>query len=135
MSEQTWTRAFRRHSESDFAAAFAGDVTLEASALVRPITGRDVVAMVLREASTMYAELEFVDRAETIGSRWLAWRARTHSGLHLDGVTVLEHGPDGLITRAAIHHRPLHALLAFSSELAQRLTDRVSAEHFWASTA
>ncbi|GLY50819.1 hypothetical protein Lesp01_44750 [Lentzea sp. NBRC 102530] len=40
------------------------------------------------------------------------------------GVTVLTRDGGGLIVRAAIHHRPLDAALAFSAEVARR------AEHF-----
>lgn len=130
-SQTVWVDAFRDKNEDSFAAGFSPDVMLHASALLRPIQGRAQVATVMQAASEMYAALEFTDQCEGTGCRWLSWHAVTHSGLQLDGVTVLRFGEDGLIVSAAIHHRPLNALLAFSSELGDRLEGRIARDHFW----
>jgi len=65
---------------------------------------------------------------------FLEWRARTHSGVSLDGVTVLERDDAGLISRVAIHHRPLDGVLAFSAELRDRTVGRLGDGYLWSGT-
>lgn len=43
VDEQSWTDAFEKRSTEGFAAALAPDVVLNASCLVKPIVGRDLV--------------------------------------------------------------------------------------------
>jgi pimeloyl-ACP methyl ester carboxylesterase len=131
VSGESWTAAFAQRSESSFAASFAEDVHLEASVLRNPFDGRDTVASVLQEASSMYSYVEFLTEAESGRQRILTWQVATYSGLDLKGVTVLEHDDAGLIVSAAIHHRPLGALVKFSQDLGERLKGRVEPGHFW----
>ncbi|CAA9305800.1 hypothetical protein AVDCRST_MAG92-5491 [uncultured Coleofasciculus sp.] len=56
---QSWVQAFADKSENSFADAFAHNVTLEASVLVRPIEGRDCVKSVMATASQVYEALTF----------------------------------------------------------------------------
>jgi hypothetical protein len=46
-------------------------------------------------------------------------------------VTVLVLDGQGLFTRAAVYHRPLAAVLAFSAEMARRLATGPGAGHFY----
>lgn len=83
----------------------------------------------------MYARVDFLAQAESGRQRNLTWEVSTLSGLEFTGVTILEHDDAGLITSAAIHHRPLDALLSFSQELGERLKGQVDDPgHFWGET-
>jgi pimeloyl-ACP methyl ester carboxylesterase len=134
VTEEGWTGAFAAQQRDAFAATFAPDVALHASALRRPVTGRDDVAYLMGEASQIYEQLEFVHEAQSGRLTFLEWRARTHSGVSLEGVTVLERDDAGLISRVAIHHRPLDGVLAFSAELRDRTVDRLGDGYLWSGT-
>jgi pimeloyl-ACP methyl ester carboxylesterase len=134
VTEEGWTGAFAAQQRDAFAATFAPDVSLHASALRRPVTGRDDVAYLMGEASQLYEQLEFVHEAQGGRLTFLEWRARTHSGVSLEGVTVLERDDAELISRVAIHHRPLDGVLAFSAELRDRTVDRLGDGYLWSGT-
>jgi len=128
--ESDWTTAFETKSSTAFGAAFAQDVVLEASVLRRPVTGREEVAHVLETASGIYESLTFTNQVIHDDRTYLEWDAVALGGIAMRGVTVLTRNDDGLITRAAIHHRPLDAALAFSAEMARRTAGLVDGEHF-----
>lgn len=134
VTEEGWTGAFAAQRRDAFAATFAPDVSLHASALRRPVTGRDDVAYLMGEASQIYEKLEFVHETQSGRLTFLEWRARTHFGVSLEGVTVLERDGYGLISRVAIHHRPLDGVLAFSAELRDRTVDRLGDGYLWSGT-
>ncbi|SER46484.1 SnoaL-like domain-containing protein [Lentzea xinjiangensis] len=125
-----WTDAFAEKSSAAFGAAFAEDVVLEASVLRRPITGRRQVAHVLEVASGIYESLTFEHQTVDGDRTYLEWEAVALGGTVLRGVTVLTRNSGGLVTRAAIHHRPLDAVLAFSAEVARRTSGVVEASYF-----
>jgi hypothetical protein len=131
VKEQPWTDAFTQNAASAFAAALAPDVRFIASALVRPIVGRDLVKTVMAGASAGYEHLVFTDQARTEKRTWLEWEARTYSGLELSGVTVLTMNDNGEIAELSIHHRPLAMLLKFSAELGDRLIGKVDRSYFY----
>jgi hypothetical protein len=109
----------------------APDVVLNASCLVKPIIGRDLVKVCMQTASTMYERLTFFAQAKSEGRTWLEWKARTFSGLELAGVTDLEINAAGQITSIGIHHRPLEGLFKFSAELGRRVEGKIDASHFY----
>jgi len=53
VDEQSWTDAFEKRSTEGFEAALASDRVLNASALVKPIVGRDLVKICMGTASTV----------------------------------------------------------------------------------
>jgi pimeloyl-ACP methyl ester carboxylesterase len=55
--EQGWAQAFADKTETSFAEKFTEDVVLEASALNRPVEGRDLVKVILATASGIYESL------------------------------------------------------------------------------
>jgi hypothetical protein len=61
---------------------------------------------------------------------YLQWRATAFDGVEINGVTVLQRDVNGKVIKAAIHHRPLTAVLRFSAELRGRLAGVLPAEHF-----
>jgi pimeloyl-ACP methyl ester carboxylesterase len=134
VTEEAWTGAFKAKKSDAFAAGFAPDVTLSASALRRPVTGREDVAYLMGEASQIYEELEFLHDVQGGRLTFLEWRAQTRSGVSLEGVTLLERDDAGLISRVAIHHRPLDGVLAFSAELRDRTLGRLGDGYLWNGT-
>jgi hypothetical protein len=67
VDEQPWTVAFENRSTEAFEAAMAPDVVLNASILVKPIAGRDLVKICMGTASTMYEHLTFLAQAKSEG--------------------------------------------------------------------
>ncbi|MEU6088373.1 alpha/beta fold hydrolase [Streptomyces sp. NPDC047085] len=127
---QPWTTAFAGKSADSFAEAFAEEVVLEATTLTRPVEGRDQVKQVMATASGIYESLAFTHEATRGPRTYLEWEATAFGGLRIQGVTVLTKDEDGRIVRAAIHHRPLGAVLRFSVEMRERLRGRIDPTHF-----
>jgi hypothetical protein len=61
---------------------------------------------------------------------YLRWRATAFGGMQIDGITILERHATGKIVTAAIHHRPVGAVLRFSAEIRDRLAGAIPAVHF-----
>jgi hypothetical protein len=129
--KQPWTEAFTQNSADAFATAFAENVRLQASALAKPIIGRDSVKVVMAGASAGYENVTFTDQAVSDKRTWLTWQVRTYSGLELSGVTVLTMNENGEIAEITIDHRPLHTMLKFSAELGERVKDQIDRSHFY----
>ena len=125
-----WQDGFAQQSLTTFAAEFADDIVLDATALMAPIRGRELVATVMATASSIYETLEFTESAHAGSTSYLQWRATAFGGLTIRGITILDRDADGKVTSAAIHHRPLPLVLRFSAELRDRLSGVLSAEHF-----
>jgi pimeloyl-ACP methyl ester carboxylesterase len=125
-----WRRSFADQSQSEFAEQFADDVHFEATTLAKPVEGKQRVATVLAAASSIYESLEFTAEAQSASTTYLQWRATAFGGMRIDGVTVLERDASGKIVTAAIHHRPLGAVLRFSAEIRDRLADVLPADYF-----
>jgi hypothetical protein len=106
----------------------------EASTLATPIEGKERVAAVLAAASSIYESLEFTVEAHNRSTTYLQWRATAFGGLAINGVTVLERNARGKVVAAAIHHRPLDAVLRFSAEVGDRLAGVIPADHFFQET-
>ena len=125
-----WRRSFADQSQSAFAEQFADEIVLEATTLAQPVEGKQSVATVLATASSIYESLEFTAEARSASTTYLQWRATAFGGMRIDGVTVLERDASGKISAAAIHHRPLGAVLRFSAEIRDRLAGVIAAHHF-----
>ena len=128
---QGWTTAFAEKSADSFWQAFTEDVVLEASALTRPVTGREQVSQVMGAASGIYESLAFTQESSQGRRTYMEWEATAFGGTQMQGVTVLTKDEQRRIVRIAIHHRPLGAALRFSAELRRRLAGRIDADHFY----
>lgn len=135
VTASAWRRGFAQQSQAAFAEAFAEDVVLDATTLWEPIRGRDNVAAVMVTASSIYETLEFTAEATDGSTSYLQWRATAFGGKNIRGITILERGPDGRVTSAAIHHRPLSAVLPFATEIRNRLGGVIPARHLIQETA
>jgi pimeloyl-ACP methyl ester carboxylesterase len=127
---QGWRRSFANQSQSEFAEQFADEIVFEATTLAKPVEGKQSVATVLGAASSIYESLEFTAEAQSTSTTYLQWRATAFGGIRIDGVTVLERDASGKIVKAAIHHRPLGAVLRFSAEIRDRLAGVIPADYF-----
>jgi hypothetical protein len=117
---QMWSAAVGDPSGATFTRTVDRDVTLEGSVFPQPILGRDAVFAAMRAASSIYDSLAFLREAYSEGHAYLEWEAVALQQ-EIQGVTVLTLSPERLVVRVAIHHRPLPAVLAFSTEIASRL--------------
>jgi len=129
-----WKGAFAQRSAGAFADAFADDVVLEATTLHKPVSGRENVKQVMEAASKIYESLVFTDQAADGRRQYVEWKARAFGGVELDGVTVITRNEVGAICRLAIHHRPLHAAMLFSTRIGERLQGVIDPVHFLAAT-
>ncbi|WP_073694804.1 alpha/beta hydrolase [Mycobacterium sp. ST-F2] len=125
-----WQQGFLEQSQHTFADEFAEDIVLDTSVMTTPVRGRQLVAAVMATASSIYETLEFTETAESGQTSYLQWRATAFGGTAIRGVTILQRDAEGKIANAAIHHRPLPAVLRFSAEIRDRLTGVLSPDHF-----
>jgi hypothetical protein len=125
-----WRRGFADQSQRQFAEQFADEIVLEATTLAKPVEGVHGVAAVLAAASSIYESLAITAEAQSASTTYLQWRATAFGGMQVEGVTVLERDVSGKIVAAAIHHRPLLAVLRFSAAIRDHLAGVIPADHF-----
>lgn len=125
---EAWIRAFDARSDAAFGEALAKDVQLDASVMRRPVRGRHDVAAVLAAAASLYDSLTFTRRFTDGNVAYAEWHAEACGSTKMAGVTVLTHDDTGRVTHAAIHHRPVGAVVAFAEALAERLRGVVDPE-------
>lgn len=126
-----WQKVFFTRDANAFAEGFAEHVVLEASALRKPVEGRDRVRQLLWTAAEIYDSLVFTDQARGGQRFYIEWVATAFGGKELRGSTILATNQEDKIERAVIQHRPLGELLAFSAELGKRMTGVEDAGLFW----
>jgi len=125
-----WRQGFAEQSQSTFANEFADEVVLDATTLAKPVKGKQRVAQVLATASSIYESLEFTAEVHNGPTTYLQWKATAFGGMQIRGITILDRDASGKIAAAAIHHRPLGAVLRFAAELRNRLAAEIPADHF-----
>lgn len=121
-----WQNAFFTRDAEAFAAGFAENVVLEASASREPIEGRDRVQVALWTAAGIYESLVFTDQASNGQRLYVEWVAKAFGGQQLRGSTILVINEEGKIGHAVIQHRPLGMLLTFAEEMDKRLNSMVA---------
>ena len=130
MAQLAGGNSFAEKSRAAFADEFADDIVLEATTLAKRVEGKDYVATILGTASGIYESLEFTAEAHSGATSYLQWRATAFGGMEIKGITVLERDARGKIVTAAIHHRPLTAVLRFAAEIRDRLAGVIPADNF-----
>ena len=126
-----WRKALSTKDAKAFAEGFAENVVLEASALRKPVEGRDRVRQILWTSTQIYESLAFTDQASSGRRTYIEWVARAFGGKQLRGSTILVTNEEGKIDHAVIQHRPLDGLLAFSAEMGKRMSGVEDSEYFW----
>src|SRR6266852_3234039 len=117
-----WRKALSTKDAKAFAEGFAENVVLEASVLRKPVEGRDRVKQMLWTAAEIYESLVSTDQASSGQHIYIEWVATAFGGKQLRGSTILVTNEEGKIDHAAVQHRPLDGLLAFSAELGKRMS-------------
>jgi hypothetical protein len=125
-----WTAALRDETGAAFRQVAAPHVRLEGSIFATPIDGREKVWASLRTGGGITDTLRFAHESATPDRTYLEWELEA-LGRRFAGVTVLAFDGSGLIDNVALHHRPLGAVLAFSSEMGRRLGDSVGPGVFY----
>jgi hypothetical protein len=125
-----WADAFADQSGEAFGALVSPDVELDGCIFARPVHGRHAAWTALATASGIYDAMSFTSEA-AIGSRLYTEWIATALGMRMDGVTILASDEQGLVTWAAVHQRPLAAVLTFSAEMARRLGGNPIADNFF----
>ena len=129
-----WRQGFAQQSHAAFADEFADEVVLDATTLAKPVKGKELVAQVLATASSIYESLEFTAEAHDGPTTYLQWKATAFGGMEIRGITILDRDASGKIVAAAIHHRPLGAVLRFATEIRNRIASAIPADHFLQAT-
>jgi hypothetical protein len=125
-----WADAFADPSGEAFAALVSPAVELDGCIFARPVHGRHAALTALATAAGIYDALSCTSEAGAGRRLYTEWSA-TALGMRMDGVTILCSDDQGLVTWAAVHHRPLAAVLTFSAEMARRLGANPIADHFY----
>jgi hypothetical protein len=113
---EAWRLAFADESGASFAAIVEIEAVLTASALSKPVHGRDGVWKTLRSSGSLYDSLEFTHEARTGDRVYLEWNARAF-GLEIGGLTALSLSEAGRVSKVALHHRPYAAVTRFAEAL------------------
>jgi hypothetical protein len=124
-----WKEALADQSGAGFREIAATHIRLEGSVFAKAIVGRDNVWTSFWAAAGITDKLTFIHEAASGDRRYLEWE-QEGLGRQMEGVTVLSFDGAGLIESVAIHHRPLDAVLAFSTELGRRLEDSLGPGFF-----
>ncbi len=130
VTEEGWSNAFGSQDSKKFEEMFAEDVVLVASAMAKPVVGRQAVACSFGAASAYYEHCNFVSQAVTGRRTFLEWELKTNDGIPMEGCTIIDRNEQGQIVKCAIHHRPLGEMLLFSRHL-QQVTKGVIPEDAW----
>lgn len=130
-NKNEWENAFAEKFQDALAETFAENVVLEAVILNSPITGRDNVQKVMKEASKLYEILTFTRSTNAGLQEYIEWEAQTFSGVQLKGVTILTRNENGALAHIAINHRPLGSALQFSTLLGERLRGHIDPSYFY----
>jgi hypothetical protein len=110
-------------SGNTFAEVVHEDVILEGSVFPSPIKGREAVRNAIRQSSRLYDRLEFTHETQSTDRTYFEWEGAAF-GLPVWGVTAINLGVDGRISRVVLSHRPLDVVVRFSAALAYRLAGR-----------
>ncbi len=126
---QAWFDVIRLPTPEAFAAAFTPDVALIASVTSRPIIGAAAVRHFFDATRAMYETIAFVRETGSGPRTCLEWRGVFQGG-HVEGATILCRDETGLIERILLFHSPREQVIAFSTELEQRLAGLISPTPF-----
>ncbi|MFD8719114.1 nuclear transport factor 2 family protein [Streptomyces sp. NPDC059629] len=125
-----WSAALLDETGRAFGEILADDVELDGSVVIQPIHGKHAVWTTLRAAADVYEHMEVFTEVVSGDRVYLEWTA-TALGMRMEGVIVIMLDSNGDIAKLMVHHRPLAAVFAFSSEMARRQASGPGADHFY----
>jgi hypothetical protein len=102
-------------------AAEAKDVELHSPVLFRGFEGREAASMILTHVAATLENLTYVD--EAVGEdNTVVLRFKANVGdLELEGIDYLTLDEDGRVADITVFMRPMRALTAFNTQMAERL--------------
>ena len=101
-------------------ATLAEDVEFRSPAVYKPYRGRDVVAPILGAVATVFENFRYTAEWRDGATTILFFEANV-GDRDLQGIDILEDGPDGLVTKLTVMIRPLSGLQAVSGAMMARL--------------
>jgi hypothetical protein len=119
-----WLEIVQRPTLATFAAAFTQGVVLDTSITRGPIVGAADVHSFFEASRGMYETISFTHETGAPPRTCLEWEGRFR-GADIGGATVLSFDTNGAIERIQLYHRPYAQVLAYSTELARRLTGKI----------
>jgi hypothetical protein len=103
-------------------AALAPDVVLHSPVVFKPFEGRDAVGAVLRAVFEVFEDFRYTDELEGPDVHGLVFRTRV-GDRDAEGIDLLRHDDQGLISDFTVMIRPLSAALALRDAMAVKLAE------------
>ncbi|HET7450146.1 MAG TPA: nuclear transport factor 2 family protein [Gaiellaceae bacterium] len=101
-------------------ATLAPDVEFRSPAVHKPYRGRDVVAPILGAVATVFENFRYTAEWRDGQTTILFFEANV-GDRDLQGIDILEDGPDGQVAKLTVMIRPLSGLQAVSAAMLARL--------------
>ncbi len=106
------------------------DAKLTSSVLRGPVVGRETIRKVVDAVGAFYVE-QNPTFLGTIGLRTLLeYEAKLTSGGSLNAVAVIDHNPDGTVSRVSVRMDPVDAVVALANHLRSALSGQLPEELF-----
>jgi hypothetical protein len=109
--------AIEAHDVGAVAALLSQDVVFRSPAVYRPYQGRDTVVALLGVVEQVFENFRYVNEWRDGATTILCFEANVGSR-DLQGVDILEDGPDGLVESFTVMIRPLSGLQAVAAAVA-----------------
>ncbi len=119
-ARSAWTAIVFQTDRKLFSEHFDPQATLTASVLEKVLRGGDEIYGYFEATRAMFESFAFNSEVAGAGLTFLTWEGTAFKET-LTGVTVLERGPTGLVTKVEIYSGPLSALTPFAVELKRRI--------------
>ena len=115
-----WLAVVTQATIADFARAFTIEPVLEASVLTAPIAGVPAIHAFFQATRSMYDRIAFTREDRSDLRTYLEWEGE-YRARRVTGVTILTTAASGAIEHIRLFHLPFDQVVAFSSDLCQRL--------------
>lgn len=103
-------------------ACLADDVVFHSPVLHRPFTGKAAVWELFRVLLETFEEFRYTDETVARGVTILVFRTRV-GDYEGEGVDIVRHGDDGIITDFTVMIRPLRVIETLMGKVAEGLAD------------
>jgi hypothetical protein len=101
-------------------ALLTPDVVLHSPVKFQPFEGREAVQALFRALFEVFEDFRYTDELEGDGTHALVFRARV-GDRDLEGLDLLRHGADGLVSDITVMVRPQSGLQAVGQAVGERL--------------
>jgi hypothetical protein len=126
-SEVRFRAAIEARDAEAAAACLAEDVVFHSPVLFRPFEGREATLNVLRLVTDVFDDFSYTRELHGDGAVALFFKGSV-GDKEIEGLDLLVHDADGLISEFTVFMRPLSALTTFRDEMGARLAASGAAE-------